>query len=143
MYDFLLFVHVLFAFVLMAAMTSFWAIAVATRPARPLLTGPAALALARPTGILVGVGGLGTLIFGIWLALHLDGYELWDAWILGSIVLWAVSTATGSRAGAFYGRAGEPGADARDLRRRGHLLHVTSSVAVLVILVLMIFKPGA
>ena len=143
MYDFLLFVHVLSAFLLIAAMTSFWAITVATRPERPLVRAPAAQALARPAGILVGLGALGTLVFGVWLAIYVDGYELWDAWILGSIVLWAVSTAAGSRAGTFYTRAGEEEADARDLRRRGHFLQLTSSVAALVILILMIFKPGA
>ena len=143
MYDFLLFVHVLSAFVLFAAMTSFWAITVATRPARPLLSASAAQALARPTGILVGLGGLGTVVFGVWLAIYLDGYELWDAWIASSLVLWAISTAAGSRAGRFYARAGGTEADVGELRRRGHLLQVTSTVAALVILILMIFKPGA
>ena len=28
------------------------------------------------------VGGLGTLIFGIWLALNLDQYDFFDGWIL-------------------------------------------------------------
>ena len=143
MYDFLLFAHVLAAFILFAAMTSFWAITVATRPERQLLTGPTAQALARPTGLLVGLGGLGTVVFGVWLAIYVDDYALWDAWILASIVLWGISTGTGSRAGSFYTRAGEPGADMAELRRRGHLLQVTSTVAALVILILMIFKPGA
>ena len=30
------------------------------------------------------VGGLGTLVLGIWLALNLDQYDFWDGWILGS-----------------------------------------------------------
>ena len=143
MYDFLLFVHVLFAFGLIAAMTAFWAVTLATRPARPLLTAPAAVALARPVGILVGIGGIGTLVFGVWLAIDVDGYELWDAWIAASLALWLVSMLSGSRAGSLYARAVGEEAEGRELRRRAHLLQVTSTVAALVILVLMIFKPGA
>ncbi len=143
MYDFLLFVHVLSAFVLFSAFAGFWAITIATRPARPLLTAAAAQAFARPSGILVGLGGLGTLVFGVWLAIYVDDYDVWDTWILASLVLWALSTATGSRAGAFYTRAGQPGAAVHELRRRGHLLQVTATVAALAILILMIFKPGA
>ena len=41
------------------------------------------------------VGGLGTLVLGIWLALHLDEYEFWDGWILGAIALWFVATGLG------------------------------------------------
>src|SRR3954468_11160925 len=48
--------------------------------------------------VLWDVGGLGTLVFGVWLALYVDGYDLLDGWILGAIVLWALATETGRRA---------------------------------------------
>ena len=32
------------------------------------------------------VGGLGTLIFGIWLALNLDQYDFFDFWILFALL---------------------------------------------------------
>src|SRR5215207_348165 len=48
--------------------------------------------------VLWGVGGLGTLILGIWLALYVDGYEIWDGWIIAAIVLWAIATELGRRA---------------------------------------------
>src|SRR5215210_6446278 len=41
------------------------------------------------------VGGLGTLVLGIWLALHLDQYGFFDGWIIGAIVLWFVATGLG------------------------------------------------
>ena len=41
------------------------------------------------------VGGLGTLIFGIWLALNLDQYDFFDGWIL--LALAAVVRRDGAR----------------------------------------------
>ena len=34
---------------------------------------------------------------GVWLALEVDGYELWDAWIIIAIVLWFVGSGAGGR----------------------------------------------
>ena len=48
------------------------------------------------------VGGLGTLVFGIWLAIYVDGYEVWDGWIITAIVLWAIATELGRRAQLAY-----------------------------------------
>jgi hypothetical protein len=35
----------------------------------------------------VGVGLTGTLVFGVWLAISLDGYEPWDGWVIVAFVL--------------------------------------------------------
>src|SRR5829696_10590963 len=59
--------------------------------------------------VLWGVGGLGTLILGIWLALYVDGYEIWDGWIIAAIVLWAASAETGRRSAVAIGA--QPGGD--------------------------------
>jgi hypothetical protein len=141
-YDWLLFLHVLSAALLVGALAYFWALLVATRPSRPLFGGAASLRMARPASIAVGVGVAGTLIFGLWLAIYLDEYKPWDGWIIGSLVLWAIGAGAGERSG----RALTPVGDAYptpDARRRGVLLHTVASVAALVILVLMIWKPGA
>ena len=34
--------------------------------------------------VLVTVGSLGTVIFGVWLAISLDAYQLWDGWVLAA-----------------------------------------------------------
>ena len=47
--------------------------------------------------ILWGLGGLGTLALGIWLALYLDEYGIWDGWIIAAIVLWLAATGVDSR----------------------------------------------
>jgi hypothetical protein len=99
--------------------------------------------LGRLGAIVVGLGSVGALIFGVWLAIYVDGYELWDAWILGSLILWAIAVPVGARGGRYFERAAQNPAEAVALRRTGLQLQTTASVALFLILVLMIFKPGA
>lgn len=145
MYDFLLLVHVLSAFALLGATAALWAIVLATRPARPRLSAATAALLLRPTTGVVIVGTLGTLVFGVWLAIYLDEYQPWDGWIVASLVLWLIGTITGARSGNEYNAAGTAGdpTDAARLWNRGNVLSVISTVAVVAVLVLMIYKPGA
>jgi uncharacterized membrane protein len=145
LHDFLLLVHVLSAFALLGATAALWAIVLATRPARPRLSAATAALLLRPTTVVVIVGTLGTLVFGVWLAIYLDEYQPWDGWIVASLVLWLVGTITGARSGNVYNAAGTAGdpTDAARLWKRGNVLSVISTVAVVAVLVLMIYKPGA
>jgi hypothetical protein len=157
-YDWLLFLHVASAFALVAALVVFWLIAVAgrnvDRPAESLRF----FRIARPANVLVIAGTVGVLVFGIWLAIYVDGYELWDGWILGALVLWAIGTFAGFRGGVAYaeaqklatrlaaeGRADEPSTELRTLLqdRSAMWLNIVSTLAVLLILVDMIYKPGA
>jgi hypothetical protein len=128
MYDWLLFLHVLAAFLLVAGLAAYGVL---------LLEGGGEVVrrvLARPAGALWNVGGLGVLVFGIWLALYLDAYELWDGWIIAAIVLWLVASGAGGqlersvREGTFAGT------------RR---LYVVMALASLALLIDMIWKPGA
>ena len=137
LYDWLLFLHVLGAFLAVGALTALWALILGTRGTEPLFDPPSALTFGRIAGILVGVGLMVALVFGIWLAIDHDAYQLWDGWILASLVLWAV----GGWAGGKAGKAFE--ADPVGGRAAGIRYQAINSVAVLVILVLMIWKPGA
>ena len=91
----------------------------------------------RPAGILVGVGMVGALVFGIWLAIDLDRYALWDAWLLASLVIWALAGWAGDRAGRAFA------SDPVGKRAAGIRLQALNSVGIVVILALMIWKPGA
>jgi hypothetical protein len=154
--DWLLALHLLAAFALMAALVLFSAVMVAgwavDRPRRAI----AYSRLAAIGGPLVGAGAGLALLFGIALAIDLDQYQLWDAWILASIVLWIIGAATGGRVGTHYAgaqalaqrlqRAGdEPSAElAAELsNRRVAILHAITVAVFTIILVLMVFKPGA
>jgi hypothetical protein len=140
--DWLLFLHVLSAFALVGALAVFWALVLATRPVAPVLSSIAAGRIVRPTTVLVIAGTVGTLVFGVWLAIDIDGYQLWDGWILAALILWAVSGWLGNRAGHEFTKTMEPGG-APESRRLGLRFHTASSLVVAIILVLMIWKPGA
>ena len=80
---------------------------------------------------------LGAIVFGVWLAIDDDAYQVWDGWIIASLLLWAVSMAAGVRAGQAFERDPVAG------RQVGIRLQTLSSLAVVAILLLMIWKPGA
>jgi hypothetical protein len=124
-YDALLFLHVLAAVVLAVTTVTHSAVALGGSPGGPAL---------RVADICWNVGGLGVLIFGIWLALNVDGYEVWDGWILGAIVLWAIATETGRRAQIELSAPEGSGAT---------VMHWLRTLAVIALLVLMVWKPGA
>jgi hypothetical protein len=136
LYDWLLFMHVLGAFIAVGALTALWGLILGMRGARPLMDQRSAMIYGRTAGILVGVGMVVALAFGIWLAIDLDAYQLWDGWILSSLVLWAI----GGWAGGQAGKAFEIGPEGR---AAGIRFQTINSVAVLLILILMIWKPGA
>jgi uncharacterized membrane protein len=138
--DWILALHLLSAFALVAAMTLFWVLFVALYRSGGS-TDATLGGLTRLGGVVVGIGSLGTLVFGIWLAISLDAYEVWDGWVIAAIVLWAIATATGMRSGAILGP--DPGAESDETRRRALLLHGVSSVLVVLVLIDMIWKPGA
>ena len=137
LYDWLLFLHVLGAFVAVGALTALWGLIYGTRAAMPEIDADSAMRFGRLGGILVGAGMMVALVFGIWLAIDVDAYELWDGWILASLILWAIGAWAGGRAGKEF--TADPVAG----RRAGIRLQALNSIAVLVILVLMIWKPGA
>ena len=141
--DWLLSLHVLSAVALVGGLTALWAVVVATRPSEAGPGAAAPLAIARPLTAVVGVGMVGTLVFGIWLAIDIDGYELWDPWILAALVLWVVGGGLGDRTGRAFATVPTTTEGARQQWRRGTLLHAGSSAAALLVLVLMIWKPGA
>lgn len=136
MYDFLLFVHVLSAFLLVATVVMLSAFALGWTSDRwVLLVG----------SVLWAIGGFGTLIFGVWLALYVSGYEIWDGWIIAALVLWMIATELGRRAELGYReRAGAVGgAVASGAASQASLFHWLRAVVVLALLVVMIYKPGA
>jgi uncharacterized membrane protein len=124
-YDWLLFLHLIGAFAAIGSAVVFSVLFVSGgRVAVPQLT-----FLARR---LWDVGGLMTLVFGVWLAL--DDYSIVDGWILTALVLWAIAAGTGIRVGlAFDAGEGE----------RSRPLYAVMTLAVLALLFVMIFKPGA
>jgi hypothetical protein len=155
--DWIIALHVLSAFAYVAGMVLFWVLIVAVRrvdtPEGNLRMGPAV----KVGTIATGIGAGGTIVFGLWLAFSVGGYDIWDGWIIAAIVLWAIAGAIGGRTGKEYtagmdkakelqavGQTG-PSAELLAINRtqRGVILHTAASVAILLLLIDMIWKPGA
>ena len=155
--DWVLALHLLSAFSLVAAMIVFWVGVVVIRRTDLPEQVVAAGRLFPVAGVAVTVGALGTIIFGVWLAISLDGVAVWSGWVIAAIILWAFGTETGRRSGPIYGAcidrgkelvaAGQTDPDAKlaELGRsqQGLMLHTVASLLILLILVDMIWKPGA
>ena len=132
MYDVLLAIHLLSAAIAFVTVVMFSAWAVGAPVTRPHFT------LANAAW---NVSGAGLLVFGVWLALYVDGYELWDGWILGAIVLLGVASVFGARARTEALAVLEgTGDQAVRLATTSHWLRTLSVIAILV---LMVWKPGA
>jgi uncharacterized membrane protein len=155
--DWMLALHVLSAFSFVAGIVFFWVLIVAVRrtdtPERTLRMGP----LANIANAAVGIGAGGTILLGVWLAFSVGGYDIWDGWIIAALVLWVIAGALGQRTGAAYlqgvkkaqelQQAGQTGPNAELLAlnrtSNGVILQTLASITVLLLLIDMIWKPGA
>ena len=155
LYDWLLSLHVLSAFAWVSALVVYsvvlaagWGASVPSDVARMFR-------VARLGDGLIAIGMIGTIVFGIWLAL--DEYEIWDGWIIAALVLWLAAGAVGGQTGKHYNsvrdRAKGLVAEGRNdpdpvlgaalSSQRGIVLHGLSVAITLALLVIMIYKPGA
>lgn len=155
--DWALALHVLSAFAYVGGIVVFWVLVVAVRrvdaPDETLRMEP----IVKVGSIAVGIGAVGTIVIGIYLAFAVDSYAIWDGWIIAALVLWAVAGALGQRTGVAYTQgmnrakelaaAGKTGPDqellALNRTQTGLILQSLASLAVLLLLLDMIFKPGA
>ena len=155
--DWILALHVLSAFAYVAGMVLFWVLIVAVRrtdtPDGTIRLEP----VVKVGNAAVGIGAGGTIVLGIWLAFSVGGYDIWDGWIIAALVLWVIAAAIGRQTGEEYQRgvdkakeleaAGQTGPSAELLAvnrtRNGVVFHAAASLVVLLIIVDMIWKPGA
>jgi hypothetical protein len=155
--DWMLALHVLSAFAYVGGIVLFWVLIVAVQkvdtPEGTIRMEP----VVKVGNVAVGIGAVGTIVLGIWLAFRLDSYAIWDGWIIAALVLWAVAGGVGQRTGVEYTKgmtkakeleaAGQTGRSeellALNRTSAGVALHALASVVMLLILLDMIFKPGA
>jgi uncharacterized membrane protein len=155
--DWMLALHVISAFAVVAGLILFWVVIFAARrtdiPEATLRMGP----MTRVADAAIGVGMGGTILLGIWLAFSVGGYDIWDPWIVAAIVLWLVAAELGRRTGKAYEpvvskarelqAAGQTGPNpellALNRTSNGVMLQALSTLVILLIVVDMIWKPGA
>jgi hypothetical protein len=128
--DALLFLHLLSAAMVFAALALFTALVLGARLERGTVT------LSR---VLWNGGLVGAIVFGIALAIDVDGYEIWDAWILIAIGLWLVVGPIGERGPRAYLDRSDEGA----LPSTYAQTHWLATAIVLLMLADMIWKPWA
>ena len=98
--DWILALHLLSAFALVGAMTLFSILIVALWRCDSPSQVAALMRPAQVGNVLVIIGTLGTIVFGVWLAISLDAYKVWDGWVdRGDRVVGGASE-VGRRAGA-------------------------------------------
>ena len=148
--------HVLSAFALVAAIVLFSTVIAfgwnRDRPSEIL----SLFGAVRVGNVLMAVGAMGTIIFGVWLAIQMDEYSFFSFWIIAALVLWAILMETGRRTGKLYDRSREranelaAGGDVADAElqalqrsRPALMFHLASTVLALLLIIDMIWKPGA
>ena len=103
------------------------------------------------------VGLLGAIAFGIWLAILRTAFQLWDGWVIAAIILWIIAAELLRRSFVEYARptakakalvaSGDTGANAElaalNRSSTGLLLRALASAAIVLIVIDMIWKPGA
>jgi uncharacterized membrane protein len=156
LYDWLLFLHMTGAFLLIGgiAVAGVLNLAAVGRERRPseiaLLYGLVRIGVAA-----IGIGLISTLGFGLWLV-NEASYGYGEAWIVAAIVLWVVGSWLGNAGGkhqratrqlaqglAAEGDVATPELQARVRNPVPLALSYASGLAALAILGLMIWKPGA
>jgi uncharacterized membrane protein len=152
-YDWMLALHLLAAFAIAAALVLYSVLVFSGRRMTSLEQTQALFRLAPVGTFVIAPGAVLTLVVGVTLAIDSDTFELWDAWVIAAIVLWAALAAVGRRSGVYYtdvqklAASGDPAVEPEVLARlrapTGALLQLASLGIFVLLLVDMIFKPGA
>ena len=155
--DWIFSLHLLMAATLVGSLVMSWIVVVSLLSAH---TPDATLNLGRVGmvgTVTTAVGLVGAIAFGIWLAILRDAFQVWDGWVIAAIVLWCIAAVALWRSFVEYAKpvekaraliaAGEtaPSAELTALNRTstGLLLRALASTAIVLIVVDMIWKPGA
>ena len=149
--------HLLFAATLVGGLVMSWIVSVAlySTSAADETLGFNRVATVANVAIVLGLPG--TIVLGIWLAVLRPEFHPWDGWIIGAIVLWVVATAAVLRSFVEYQKpvarsrelvaAGRRGASEElmtlNQNLTGLFFRAAGSVAIVLIVIDMIYKPGA
>jgi len=155
--DWIFSVHLLFAATLVGGLVMSWIIVIALRSidVADLTLGFGSVEVIGAIAIVLGL--LGTITLGIWLAVLRPQFHPWDGWVIGAYVLWVIATVTVWRSFVEYRKpaakaralidsgATGPNTELKALNRTmtGLLFRALTSAAVVLIVIDMIYKPGA
>jgi hypothetical protein len=149
--------HLLFAATLVGGLVMSWIVVVALFSTDAVEETLGFNRVATIANVAIVLGLPGTIALGIWLAILRPEFHPWDGWIIAAIVLWVIATAAVLRSFAEYRK---PAVRARELAAAGHLgaseelatlnraftgllLRAVGSIAIVLIVIDMLYKPGA
>ena len=149
--------HLLSAATLVGSLVMSWILVV---PLRSTDTPNATLSLNRVAIVgtaAIAFGLVGAIGFGIWLVILREAFQVWDGWVIAAIVLWTIATLALARSFLEYAKPvhrarelvasgqNEPSEELAALNRTstGLMLRALASTAIVLIVVDMIWKPGA
>jgi hypothetical protein len=155
--DWIFAIHLLMAATLVGALVMSWILTVALRSVDTAGTTLSFNRVAMVGATILGVGLVGVIAFGIWLAILRDTFHPWDGWVIAAIILWVISTAAIIRAVAEYRKpaerargliaSGQTGRDAElaalNRTTTALLMRALASAAIVLIVIDMVYKPGA
>jgi len=155
--DWIFAIHLLMAATLVGALVMSWILTVALRSVDTAGTTLSFNRVAMLGATILGVGLVGVIAFGIWLAILRDTFHPWDGWVIAAIILWVIATAAIMRAFAEYRKPAErarallasgqtgPDAELAALNRTttALLMRALASAAIVLIVIDMVYKPGA
>jgi hypothetical protein len=155
--DWIFALHLLTAATLVGGFVMSWIVVVALRTVNAPDETLSLNRVAMVGRVVIVIGLVGTIALGIWTATLRPELRPWHGWAIAAIVLWAIAAAAvllsfveyakpaqKARALLSSGETG-PNAELAALNRAptGLLLRGLSSVAVVLIVIDMIYKPGA
>ncbi len=151
--DWMIALHLLSAFAVASALVLFSVLVYSGRRMTTLEQTRTLFRVAPTGNLLITAGLVLVLVFGLILALDSDSFEIWDGWVLAAIVLSIAFGGVGQRAGAYYtdvqkladtpGDGNEAEVLARLRAPTGAMLHGAAVVLFVLIVLDMVFKPGA
>jgi hypothetical protein len=149
--------HLLFAATLVGGLVMSWIVVVALYSTDAADETLGFNRVATVANVAIALGLPGTIALGIWLAILRPEFHPWDGWVIGAIVLWVIATAAVLRS---FVESRKPVAKSRELVAAGRLgaseelttlnrsftgllFRAVGSVAIVLIVIDMIYKPGA
>jgi len=151
-YDWMFALHLIAAFAVASSLVLF-SVLVFTGRRMTTLEQTRTLFRVAPVGSILISAGLAVVVaLGVYLALASSRYEIWNLWVIAAIVLAIAFGGIGQRSGAYYTEvqklAEQRDADGGEVLARlqaptGMRLHLATIVIFVVIVLDMIFKPGA
>jgi hypothetical protein len=155
--DWIFSIHLLSAATLVGSLVMSWIVVVALRSAETPGETLSLHRVALVATVATIVGLIGAIGFGLWLAVLRIDFHPWDGWVIGAIILWSIATAALLRSFVEYAKpvhkaksliaAAQTGASAEltalNRTSTGLLLRALASAAIVLIVIDMIWKPGA